>query len=133
MSLNISWMASFIGSDSICPVPPVATTNLVLSGWVLLKPAALISLRASSGAYFNTKAGLPNHGLLGSTWPRAGLANPPSNLTMAPRSMARLAALRRRMSVQGVGRRRLDHVDRAREQRRGTTRIFRRADQHQTI
>ena len=68
-SLNISWMASFIGSDSIWPVPPDATTNLVLSGWALLKPASLISLRASSGAYFSSKLGLPNHGLVLSTWP----------------------------------------------------------------
>ena len=68
-SLNISWIASFIGSDSIWPVPPEATTNLVLSGWVLLKPAAPISLRASSGAYLSSKVGLPNHGLVLSTWP----------------------------------------------------------------
>ena len=101
MSLNISWMASFIGSDSIWPVPPLATTNLVLSGWVLLKPASLISLRASSGAYFSTKVGLPNHGLLGSTWPSAGLARPFRSLTMASRSIARLAALRSLMSVHG--------------------------------
>ena len=58
-----------MGSDSIWPVPPEATTNLVFSGWLLLKPAALLSLRASSGAYFSSNVGVPNHGLVLSTCP----------------------------------------------------------------
>src|SRR5260370_40617372 len=94
-------MASFMGSDSIWPVPPLATTNLVLSGWVLLKPASLISFRASSGAYLSTKLGLPNHGLLGPTCPSAGLARPCEALTMAARAIARLAAMWNRMSGDG--------------------------------
>ena len=34
-SLKLCWMYSFIGSESICPVPPDAITNVVLSGFAV--------------------------------------------------------------------------------------------------
>ncbi|MBA7698871.1 hypothetical protein ES703_107554 [subsurface metagenome] len=62
---------------------------------------SMVSFFAVATSYFSSKAGLPNHGLDGSTWPLAGLARPFIRPTTASRSIARLSALRRRMSVQG--------------------------------
>ena len=56
---------------------------------------------AAARSYLSSKSGLPNHGLDGSTWPLAGLAKPFIRPTTASRSIARLSALRKRMSVQG--------------------------------
>ncbi|MEJ1975300.1 MAG: hypothetical protein WDN49_03760 [Acetobacteraceae bacterium] len=48
ISAQLCWTNSFIGMDSIWPLPPVGTMNLVRTGFCLLNPASLISLRAAS-------------------------------------------------------------------------------------
>ena len=72
-----------------------------LSGLSFEKPACAISALAAGTSYFTSKLGLPNQGLLGGTMPLADTIMPPISDFMPSRSMARLAALRTRMSFHG--------------------------------
>src|ERR1700712_5032632 len=101
ISARLCWMYSFIGSDSIWPVPPCAMMILALSGLALLYGVCAISARAAGRSYLMSNVGLPNQGLVASIWPLAGVAWPLRSLTISSRLIARLAALRMRMSVHG--------------------------------
>src|SRR5450755_2000289 len=71
------------------------------SGFVVLYPAWARSRFASSGSYFGSKDGRPNHSLVGTTTPFEASTSPEVMLASAGRLIARLAARRIRMSFQG--------------------------------